>query len=168
MSQRPKMWIHRTRRFWFGLITLILLTGFDLAMGYFACLVAYQEKPSSFRGLRGWSPEIVHVSGFLDGGFLYHRTVSSNYYYQYSYRTLARSSSASTGKWTYGLAEKMGFRLLPQTTYTDPFGNVCKDETYLFLPLWPLILLGAIIWPIWMHRADKKEVEIFATPTPDA
>lgn len=32
---------------------------------------------------------------------------------------------------------------------------------YLFLPLWIPLLCWVFLWPLWMHRADKKEAAIF-------
>ena len=37
---------------------------------------------------------------------------------------------------------------------------------YLFVPLWIPLLGWVFLWPLWMHRADKKEAAIFGDGAP--
>ena len=159
MSKRPTLWIHHTRRFWFGLALLLLMTGFVTAMGYYACLTSYRTKRPPITP-HGNADTIDYVAGFTHGGFMYHRTDPSTHLYHLHSAYMHHS----IGKWSVVFGERIGFKPLPEITFVDWQGMEQSDEPYLFLPLWPLVVIAAILWPIWMHRADKKEAETFANP----
>jgi hypothetical protein len=42
---------------------------------------------------------------------------------------------------------------------------------FVFVPLWIPLIAWVFLWPLWMHRADKKEAAIFGSgdhlPNPD-
>jgi hypothetical protein len=58
----------------------------------------------------------------------------------------------------------MGIKLLPGQLYPVSYSFSGSLQSVFFLPLWPLVILFAILWPLWMHRADKKEAEQFHLP----
>ncbi|MEP4076768.1 hypothetical protein [Haloferula sp.] len=139
---------------------LLLLTGFIVAMGYYACLARYRSSKPPVSPY-GYSQTIDYVAGFSHGGFMYHQTDPSTHLYHLRSTYLHHSA----GKWSITLGERMGFKPKPEVTFVDWQGIQQKNEPYLFVPLWPLIIILAILWPIWMHQTEKKEMKRYSQPS---
>lgn len=154
MSGRPTFWMHRTRRFWFGLIAILLLSAFTLSLAFYRHQVTY--IPITL----GPNPSPALRLALEDGSLVMERR-----------RVLIRSSPPTTSEWRFETTRHYGFALAPSFSTNDSSSRRSSRNFLLVLPFWPLILVLFVLWPIWMHRGDKMEEEAFATPnirTPDA
>lgn len=143
MPQRPKLWIHRTRRFWVGLVILLLLLAgyFISGEGSLECSATRFGTASNDYGTyveleleRGGLLVSKQLDPFAPTRSMMGRTWS--FYFNSSYASL-------------------GTKLTPDWDY-DP------DEWHLFIPLWPLPILWAAFWISRMVRAERRELKKFS------
>lgn len=141
MSQRPKLWIHRTRPFWFGLGALVALT----VITFVSCCIHFNVRHEARTTPAGRRAHfIVHRIGFQEGGAYLERTAGGSGWF----------GGGGSG-WSRWLNEHYGFRWLPSVSW-DEWKN---GEQHVFVPFWPLIVLWCVLWPWWMHRSEKRMLE---------
>lgn len=145
VDQRPKLWMHRTFRFWGGLSLLILL---------FAMWLGTMSTESSIRYSRPSSYEISAVKmSFESGGF--QGTVERWFWDTPSPRW-------GTG-WNLSQRTRHHVRMLPRLTRSTIEGPHQTVKFYsAFLPLWIPLLAWAILWPMWMRRGDREKSLAFS------
>ena len=145
MSQRPSFWLHRSSRFWRGLVLLLLLLG---------CWI-YTSLDGAQVGR--WTHRTGNLMSFLlsaDRGGLgisYHLNTEMG----------GLPSGTSKGGW-YFRSYSRGAKLAPSFEWMSRHRGRYPEKTYeLFVPLWIPLGLWVVLWPLWMHRADKKEDLVF-------
>ncbi len=148
MSQRPKFWIHRTSRFWGGLLILLFLLA--------AWILTMTRSFHTNYGASN-SGSWMRVFSSVGGGGL---QLDSQHY---AYTTpRSRASSSDWRSWT---SDGLGVRFLPELKWTDELDVRYRERSLkVFLPFWLPLLGWTFIWPLWMHRADKKEALLFGNP----
>jgi hypothetical protein len=154
MPRRPKLYIHRTRRFWVGLGVLLALGVVAIGSGSFTS--GFKVKNESIRTtggsptVHGWRLELGTIEGCITASWIQWDVNHSHHL------------AAPGWEWD-GFFRRFptGHRLLP-TIEKDPW----FDEHTLFLPLWPLPVLWAIIWITRMVRAERRELKRFSDPAP--
>lgn len=136
MSQRPKFWMHRTARFWWGLLMLLLLQGAWLFAAYRGATLTCYGGPGShsrFAILYGGAEFYIFQP---EAGWSKPR----NWYFQREYQS--------------------GIRLEPVFTSDTIYSTASAWK--IFLPGWIPVLIWLIWWPLWMRRGDKVEDSIAA------
>jgi|GEM_PF-4093343 len=163
LPRRPKIWIHRTRRFWFGLLLLVLLTAYLILTGFFRAAVAHRSARSSSGGSVRYN-EIELEAG--DGGLQLTRA-RSHVGPSYVARGWGRLHPSA---WTFQtFPSTSGVKWLPSLQLGHPLDltdDLDQSTTRVFLPAWPLIALLCILWPLHLHRADLKEARRLARSHP--
>lgn len=162
--QRPKLWLLRTRRFWFGVAVLFFLISVYAESCIYSGRIHYSSRSDNTYDL-----------GFIHGNWVF---------------TL-RIDAATCGDRYYSLDKNPGIDRprTPYTSYRNPFKFGERDQTpvnssnidyILFvmespyssqpsttgctitLPLWLPVLLWLIVWPLWIRRLTRKEAAHFA------
>ncbi|MCH7227298.1 hypothetical protein [Haloferula sp. A504] len=148
MAQRPKLWIHRTRRFWVGAGVLLLLIGTTATFGFcvFRATIALPAESNLKIGI--WQITTAHGIATHEGGIIYWReaTIIDDSRTQFDFA--ARY-------------QRPRYRWLPGHISFPP--ELGADPAF-FLPLWPLPVLWAIFWITRMVRAERRELKKFSEP----
>jgi hypothetical protein len=151
--QRPKLWLLRTRRFWFGVGILVLLISLWLGSGAYSA--DFYVRLDSKSGKENCV--CYYFSSAQEGTLLFLRSselgTSGTYY-------------GSLKPWGYDF-EKSSFELtLFPIVYSHWPVNLGASSTITFtklsLPLWLPVLLWLIVWPLWIRRLTRKEAAHFA------
>lgn len=140
MADRPKFWLHRTARFWLGLAGLVFLYGAWLSTGVVRWRVArWSNTPSD-------STEWIAMIG---GGGIKVTRIQRDYPITYP-------GSGSSG---WDIAFQTHFQKMCWAAEWNqgngPTGFM--PNWGAFVPLWMFPVLWTILWPLQLHRADKKE-----------
>jgi hypothetical protein len=131
MADRPKFWLHRTARFWLGLAGLVFLYGAWISTGIVRWQVArWSNTPSD-------STEWIAMIG---GGGIKVTRIQRDYPITYP-------GSGSSG---WDTAFQTHFQKMRLAAEWTPYSEA-------FVPLWMFPVLWTILWPLQLHRADKKE-----------
>jgi len=151
MNVRPKFWIHRSGRFWWGLLILVTILA-----GWF--LTVFSES------------EILREVSAPSGGFSESRFSINNGGIGVSWNDgslVGGTTSRSPARWKVSFHEsRRGLKLAPEwdwsdTTYPAAKGSGRPSSRFrqltVFFPLWIPLLGWVILWPLRMHRADKAE-----------
>ena len=152
LPKRPKFYLHRSRRFWGGLVFLLVLTSWMFA----TCHVPFRltvGKWTSFSGWRGTQQNGAGIS-MQDGGMVLffehcnpgHPEFGSPTDWQVDYQQIDRSNS----EFHYGF--------IPEYSNTSTSWETSGE---VFVPIWVIIILWTILWPLWIRRGDRKEEERF-------
>lgn len=147
MSRRPKFWLHRSSRFWWGLLLLlILLAAWLLTMAKGGRFLYNYDGTNSEHRCR-----IALRSGGLDLDF--------------DHWTLAKGTGTPSprSEWRFDSASSIGATLSAEFEWRNEHDY---RSLHLFVPLWIPLLGWVFLWPLWMHRADKKEAAIFGDGAP--
>ena len=151
--QRPKPWLLRTRRFWFGMWVLFLLTGTWIGAGQFTGSLEYvselkgESRFSTFSliAISNGKMIISQKPNTITCANLWCRAWNRNNGYDFWPKPF---DTEVTGE-TYQL-------------YSD-FGVVGPSTGWVIqIPLWLPVLLWLIIWPLWIRRLTRKEAAHFA------
>ncbi len=149
--QRPKFYLHRSRRFWGGLVVLMLLfvwwhlsrgMNIKFKLGRFeSSSLAYSER--SDQAILG-----------LDSGSLVFR------YFHFDIGNLGVKRHAY-----WDLEIDQSGRGYARISRWWPTGWLDIDagifHTGLSLPIWIILILWSILWPLWIRRGDKLEEKRF-------
>ncbi|MEM1082744.1 MAG: hypothetical protein AAGI48_01370 [Verrucomicrobiota bacterium] len=157
MPERPSIWIHRTRRFWFGLLVILFLSGFSLTMGFYTCSIHWftpDGKPVPYAVFRGktWVDGTSRSLGFTHGGFQYSKR----------YGTSRPKAKTYPPKFMWGKNE--GYEFLPSAGEQLRFGYYGESHHRVFVPLWPLVATLTAIWTIWMFLAERRDLKRYSNP----
>jgi len=143
--KRPKFWLHRSRRFWGGLVVILMLSALWVASMCFEICMSCDRTGLSISAL----DHVRFASvGLKRGG------AGANFF------ELGNQSIPLTGSniWSWKSIEgSKTFQWLPSFNSRRTKIPVHETNITFFLPLWPFPLLWLILWPLWMARADKKE-----------
>ena len=161
MPKRPKFWIHRTRRFWFGVCLLVLMVGGTLLMGYYRVDLRHQ----SLKSLPDDLVETIHRIRLADAGFRLSR----------AREVIPKGPYTGVGflpsTWSFETEQEYGFKALPSFKRFKLEGRSGRSITgwNLFIPGTLPIALVMILWPLWMYRAERKEKKLYEgeEPTPE-
>ncbi len=151
--QRPKLWLLRTRRFWFGFGWLAFLIALWLGSG--DCQASLSVELSSVKGVEVYK----NVFGLFveNGTFGIERTFGTLY--------LFIDKLFQFGPWGWSFHQSDDeINLLPKL-YSKEFigyGQAGFYDWRITLPLWLPVLLWLIIWPLWIRRLTRKEAAHFA------
>ncbi len=140
MPHRPKLWIHRTRRFWVGLGVLLFLLALYFLSG---------EGLLGFTAIRSATPTAPEIELELElgsGGLLISKDED-------------RVSSLHRHPISRGWDFDYYFIHIGFGTFWTPEWDHHRGEWSLFLPLWPLPVLWAVIWITRMVRAERRELK---------
>lgn len=138
MNQRPMIWMHRTRKFWFGLGLFILLLAFwlsSISKNY--QLDARRESPDSY-----WVVALGLRHGQLE--------ILAWYYIEPDPAVRSPDLTFSTD-----FAEDYGLEW-------GPGWELRSDRIEVKLPLWIPPLGWAVARILWMRRAGNREVKRLA------
>jgi hypothetical protein len=140
VSKRPPLWIHRTKRFWLGLLTALFVLAATVFAGYYSIRIVYDTHHSP-RG-HAWKSQ-AYMLGLEDGGILFRK---GSYW--------RRSFSVTGGKaphWHLESSQRYGFRYLPS------IGREDQDDFVIFVPGMGLVLLICLLWLLYLFRTERKE-----------
>ena len=163
-SSRPKLWLLRTRRFWFGILLLMLLVG--TWIGSMNCNITVRHHGFIL------DPEINNQSGSQD--LDYARGCISLTKGDVSWRDLDDPSNTIPGTflkqpWSWIYSEEIYESMIFPNFYSESHAGaggarISSSEVrkHLTLPLWLPVLLWLIIWPLWIRRLTRKEAAHFA------
>lgn len=152
VSHRPRVWIHRSPRFWWGLGILVFL----LAVWITSAALFLRATHAHVTPPRQWR----EASFWLGNGGI---GVEWNVW------KIESGSFASISEWsTYsGRARDIG--IAPSLVWKEQGGTrdfgIAAVKSSIFLPLWLPVLAWLGIWLLWMHRSDKKEEAFYETTT---
>ena len=151
--QRSKRWLLRTRRFWFGLVGLLLLVAMWLGSGLY--WLEIEQNRWDFPG-----DGRIHVDTYsmtsIEGYITFGRGKSIYW---------LNASNYPPEDWIY-TAERAEFELYwfpPLIKRSDESTDMIVDDqrtwsvTQFTLPLWLLPLLWLIVWPWWVIRFNRRE-----------
>ncbi|WP_193213538.1 hypothetical protein [Luteolibacter marinus] len=144
MDRRPKLWMHRTFRFWWGFGLLLLVFAAWLGSMSFSISIGCNHYSAT---------SITCYWVGLDSG---------------GARGLIERWDWNTppprwgDRWEIRRDRRPGVILRPRLSRSKINGppQTVEFDT-AFLPLWVPLLAWAVCWPLWMHRADKKEARHF-------
>ncbi len=151
LPQRPKFYLHRLRRFWGGLVVLILLFGW----WYLA-----QRKDLEIE-LSRWE---TIAPGYDDTSDRFNLSqTSGSLKFEYRHDELGNLGVKSHSYWDLEMDQSgTGY-----DTNRWPSGRIVSQaaefELEFSLPIWILLFLWAILWPLWIRRGDKLEDKRFRT-----
>jgi hypothetical protein len=154
MPQRPIFWIHRTRRFWLGLGVLVaLVAGMIIIVNHTYELIYSANSVTA----NTWTTS-SYIIGLQDGGIEFSRVVN-----HYDAGPFPSSIPTSGSHWGHRTSFGYEIRFLPSyRTIATSHGRTQQ----LFLPVTLFILIHIIIWSLWMHRIDKKEIAYYQSTEP--
>ena len=146
MNRRPKFWIHRSSRFWSGLLVMLLLFG--------AWIHSMQRGISVIYWTEG-KDAINLTAGITQGGL------------QAEYAFWANAGSGATTRTRHWLAHgsPAGARLIPRLEWKKRMQSGLPLRYFqLFIPLWIPLLAWIGYWLWWMRRGDVKEDKLYGDP----
>ena len=138
MSRRPKFWMHRSRRFWWGLLILLMLQGAWIYASFSGAMMGYREPSGSKSGALA-----VELGGV-----------------RFSRVHYSRTTPGSTIEWYFDAYGLRGMKLEPEFNRADFRSGGYRLS--MFLPGWIPVLIWVLWWPLWMRRGDKAEDAIAA------
>lgn len=149
MTRRPKFWLHRSHRFWLGLAMMIFLTAFWWSFCFFRYKLSYIIQTPLHRQ-QYWIT--------LEQGRCMYR---DDLYDVRSSRLLPHARN-----WMSEFDRRPGAMLGFEWEITDSFYIFGVSKTRTFgIPLWIPPLIWAVLWPLWMRRADRREARLFDIPS---
>lgn len=167
LPQRPRFYLHRSRRFWGGLAILLLLIGWWVTSIRTVSRISYNKD-------YWFSDHLMSQASYEPGGPDSFRT----HFYGLSLEEGCVVLSFGTHEepsapgrsmpgywdgtyWSTGQITRQPIRFRPTRI---PKGKDYYDVDSLYLPIWPLIALWSIFWPLWIRRGDKLEEKRFLNP----
>ena len=165
LPKRPKFYLHRSRRFWGGLGFLVFLLGCWACAVQTVSIVSYQ-KDYAFAFDRVESPAAYTPDGpnyFMTSFYCLSQEQGCLVIYVWKAEQPSERGHPMPGRWEGACrmadsSEEQPIRWSPAWIQK----NVEMYETdRLYLPIWPLIALWAILWPVWIRRGDKLEEKRF-------
>jgi hypothetical protein len=152
LPQRPKFYLHRSRRFWNGLALLFILSAWLMAAWFQPFKITFGNW-NSYSSWRGDMLDSVSITQ-MDGGLILCLEEYRNPFYgvaaiatwKSEFEKLAPFSSSSH----YGFSPDC-------STSKGSWGS----SREVFVPIWLLIAVWAILWPLWIRRGDKLEEKRF-------
>ncbi|OYV05550.1 MAG: hypothetical protein CFE26_11015 [Verrucomicrobiales bacterium VVV1] len=150
--QRPKLWLLRTRRFWFGVGMLMLLIAcWLLSPRYLAQASVYRSE------IRGGAVYVHFFGVFIEDGLL------GPFSGSYDYVPGPSDDLPNWFDWFFETSDNSSLSYIPKHwIVTETKTELSPSRTYILLPLWLPILLWLIIWPLWIRRLTRKEAAHFA------
>lgn len=147
MNRRPKFWIHRSARFWLGLLGFAFMLGSWIVSSFWVVEVRNLSiGSSSFSSFR---------AGFGGGGIMIEKS-----YIEGS----AGEFGAAHSEWSTRITRIPGMGLNPNFEWFADKGRWHKPRRIeLFIPLWIFLLPCSLGWIVWMYRGDKREEKLFGT-----
>jgi hypothetical protein len=150
--QRPRLWIHRTRRFWVGLLLLIGLIVGLMWVGSYRWSATYSPPSTILDTTRSSDYEL----SLIGGGIEFEKSVWT---FPASYPWAIRS----THDWSFETDTQQKPIVWRPEWLNMGLGHsrFGPEVVRVFIPLWPLPILWAIVWPIWMIRAERRELKAY-------
>lgn len=142
------MWIHRTRRFWSGLLLIVFVCGY---VGFTACFRTELRHRACRPGAGHLDLRDVTLS-MEAGGFRFEREIL---------RFPSIAGYRVPGGWDSRFQRRFAFEVWPSWKVEASPPDVSKH--HLLLPLWPLAVLLFPLWPLYLHHADHREARRYAT-----
>ncbi len=151
LPQRPKFYLHRSRRFWGGLVVLIFLFGlWHMAQRKSLELALTQRKAIT--------PGYEDVCDYLT---LSQR--SGSFIFRYRHDEFGNLGVKPPTSWDLEM-DQSGADPVAKVWPSGKFQMSAIDFEFEFsLPIWILLLFWAILWPLWIRRGDKLEEKRFRT-----
>ena len=150
--QRPKLWLLRTRRFWFGMGILSVLIALWLCSPHYigsACVNRSEVRNGiayvRYLGIATEEGLVVPYSGSYE-------------------RTLGISNDPpDTFQWEFEREEEALLSYIPKRWIVNESNTEQSfSRTFVLLPLWLPVLLWLIIWPLLIRRITRKEAAHFS------
>ncbi len=164
LPQRPKFYLYRSRRFWGGLVVLMLLVSSCLSFPYSAVGLSYRRPSITDRcGTIIFYPPDIPIGVSFDTDH-YKELVLHKGTLWFIWNT----PKVGSGRWASD--EWHGFHHtgvdFSESSFEVPSSPSHKQQGYLTpahlgIPFWPLPLIWAILWPLWIRRGDKLEEKRF-------
>jgi len=178
VPQRPKLWLLRTRRFWFGMLLLMLLIGTWIGSILFDGGTE-RIQSSIHSGDQGQTNRPYYRSDFW---YVHYDSGCLSVYWGRSYVVYGFSSELPEpevcNRWFQkadAIRSEPGMENYPVGPCFFPKmigtsgdlgsiqdGQSGKLEHWITLPLWLPVLLWLMIWPLWIRRLTRKESAHFA------
>lgn len=155
-SGRPKLWIHRTRRFWFGLLLIVFLWGY---VAYTSCYRTEVRRRTIEVGSVEAKQRELSVS--MEAGGIDFRRSGMDFPASFA------KGMPTWPQWDLDTRKRFRFEPWPQLGPASPEASGLVVDRGLFLPVWPLAVLAMILWPIHLHRADIREAQRFGGASRD-